>query len=186
MNPELQQVRLGGEAGQGVILAGVMLAEVAAFDNKEVGQSARYGAAVRGGEATADVVIADKPIDFPHVEAPDYLVVFSQQTYDKYAPMQAPGTLIIYDPFFVEAKPLPDVRQVGIAATDAAIKKFGKSTGANVISLAALISLTGVVTSESLLAYIGSNPDKRFSMKNLESVAIGENLAAKIKNEADK
>ena len=177
------EIRFGGEAGQGVILSGVMLAETAAEDGRMVAQSARYGAAVRGGEATANVVISDKLIEYPHVEEPDYLVVSSQQTYDKFAPAQAPSTLVIYDPFFVKPKELPGICQLSIAATDAAIKEFGKATGANMIVLSALATLTNVISQESLQAVIEKGPAKRFREANMKALELGRRMAAAAEEE---
>lgn len=171
-------VRIGGEAGQGVILSGVMLAEIAALDGKEVAQSARYGAAVRGGEATADVVIATEPIDYPHVERPDFLVVLSQPTYDRYAPLQAESTLVMYDPFFVKAKELSGVRQLALPATEAAIHELGNPTGANIIVLSALAAVSRVVTEGNLRAVVESSGSKRFRESNLRALDIGVRLAA--------
>lgn len=172
------QIRIGGEAGQGVILAGVMLAETATEDGREVAQSARYGAAVRGGVATADIVVSDENIDFPHVEEPDYLVVLSQATYDTLATVQKEGTLVLYDPFFVTPKDLPGVVQICIPATDAALKEFGKATGANLITVSALSELTGVITSTSLRAVVEKGPAKKFLASNLKALALGKQMAA--------
>lgn len=177
------QIRIGGEAGQGVILAGVMLAETAAEDGLEVAQSARYGAAVRGGVATADIVVSDEEIDFPHVEEPDFLVVLSQETYDSLATVQKEGTLVIYDPFFVKPKDLPGITQVAVPATDGALKEFGKATGANLISLSALSALTGVISEASLLAVVEQGPAKKFLASNLKALALGKKMAATAEEE---
>lgn len=177
------QIRIGGEAGQGVILAGVMLAETAAEEGLEVAQSARYGAAVRGGVATADIVVSDEEIDFPHVEEPDYLIVLSQTTYDTLATEQREGTLVIYDPFFVKPKDLPGVVQISIPATDRALKEFGKATGANLITVSALSVLTGVISEASLLSNVEKGPAKKFLASNLKALALGKQLAATAEEE---
>jgi 2-oxoglutarate ferredoxin oxidoreductase subunit gamma len=174
------QVRFAGEAGQGVILAGVTLAEAAMKDRRRVAQSARYGAAVRGGEATADVVISDSAIDYPHVEAPDYLVALSQPTYDRFAPLQAEGTLIVHDPFFVRPAEQAGRRQLAVAATDEAIRRFGKGTSANLIILGFLCEATRVVSWESLVAAVGEGFAPRYRDPNLEALAMGRLAAAKV------
>ena len=38
----------------------------------------------RGGASKADVVLSREPIDFPHVETPDAMVLVSQEAYDVY------------------------------------------------------------------------------------------------------
>jgi 2-oxoglutarate ferredoxin oxidoreductase subunit gamma len=173
------QIRIGGEAGQGVILSGVILAEAAAADGKHVAQSARYGAAVRGGEATADVVISGEPIDFPHVERPDQLVVLSQPIWNRLVPAQAPGTLLIYDPFFVQPEhPPAGVRLVRIPATERAIAEFGKATAANLIILGALVELGGAVSRESLEHAAAGSVAPKFREANRKALALGRELAA--------
>ncbi len=173
-------LRIGGEAGQGVILAGVILAEAALRDKRQVAQSARYGAAVRGGEATADVVISDHSIDYPHVEAPDCLVVLSQQTYDRFVPLQQKDTTVIYDPFFVEPAQWDGVRQLEIAATDKAIKRFGKGTASNLIILGFLAELTSMVTMDSLVGAVKESVPAKFKEDNLEAVSMGREIAREV------
>ncbi len=177
MNRSPVQVRIGGEAGQGVILAGVMLAQAAIGDGRKVAQSARYGAAVRGGEATADLVISDTPIDYPHVETPDILVVFSQQTYDKFAPAGTGDTKVFYDPFFVTPSKTAGGSLWEISATEMAIEKFGKSTSSNLIVLGFIAQLTEVVSEESLLAAIEQNLPSRHRAAGLEALAMGKKAA---------
>lgn len=173
------QIRIGGEAGQGVILSGVILAEAATGDGKFVAQSARYGAAVRGGEATADVIVADGPIDFPHVERPDQLVALSQPVWNRLAPAQAAGTLVIYDPFFVQPdNPPAGIRLVRIPATERAIAEFGKATAANLIVLGALVELGGAVSRESLEHAAAGSLSPKFREANRKALALGRELAA--------
>jgi 2-oxoglutarate ferredoxin oxidoreductase subunit gamma len=172
------QIRIGGEAGQGVILAGVILAQAAMNDERQVAQSARYGAAMRGGDATVDVVISDEPIDYPHVEAADHLVVMSQPTYEALVPKRAEGGAVYYDPFFVVPRDGFAERQIPIDATEAAIKRFGKATAANQIVLGFLNAASGAVTWESLVAAIEAESPK-FRATNLEALELGRALAAK-------
>ena len=171
------QIRIGGEAGQGVILAGVILAQAAMRDERQVAQSARYGAAMRGGDATVDVVISDAPIDYPHVEAADHLVVMSQPTYESLVPKRAADGVVYYDPFFVKPRPEMAPVQHPVAATETALKRFGKATAANQIVLGFLFAVSKAVTWESLVAAVEAEAPK-FKASNLEALALGRELAA--------
>ncbi len=171
------QVRIGGEAGQGVVLAGVVLAQAAMGDGRKVAQSARYGAAVRGGEATADLVISDTPIDYPHVETPDILVVFSQQTYDRFAPSGNEDTRVFYDPFFVTPSKTAGGSLWEISATEKAIERFGKSTSSNLIALGFIAKLTEVVSEKSLIAAIEQNLSPKHRAAGLEAIQLGKKAA---------
>lgn len=171
------EVRIAGEAGQGVLLSGQMLAEIASEDGYEVAQSARYGAAVRGGEAMADIIVSGHAIDFPHVERPHYLVTLSQPTYDRLASAQEDGTLLIYDPFFVKPQEMPRLRQKCIPATDIAMRELGRATGANVVALSALIALTDIVSERASLAVLDRTENPRFRTANRKAWELGQRLA---------
>jgi 2-oxoglutarate ferredoxin oxidoreductase subunit gamma len=169
------QVLIGGEAGQGVILQGIILADAAVAGGAWVAQTARYGAAMRGGEATAGVVISALPIDFPYVEQADYLVLLSQQTYAKYA--TGAGQLVVYDPFFVTPEAREGIDQVGIPATDTALKDLGGAQPANLIVVGALAALTGLVTTDNLIEAVDRNLSARFRATNIRALEIGAALA---------
>jgi len=58
------EIRLSGSGGQGLILAGIILAEAAGvYDGKFVCQTQSYGPEARGGASKAEVVISDAAID---------------------------------------------------------------------------------------------------------------------------
>lgn len=171
------QVLIGGEAGQGVMLQGIILADAAAAAGAWVAQTARYGAAMRGGEATAGVIVSRRPIDFPYVEAPDSLVVLSQLTYDKYASSVAGLSLLVYDSFFVSARQQGGLRQVGIAATEASMRELGSVQPANLICVSALAELTGLVTTDDLVAAVDHHLPARFRDSNIRALELGRSLA---------
>jgi 2-oxoglutarate ferredoxin oxidoreductase subunit gamma len=171
------QIRFAGEGGQGLVLVGMLLAEAAALEGREAAQSARYGAAMRGGVTLADVVIASIPIDFPHVEDPDYLVVMSQVAYDLLAPEQKPGSRIFYDTFFVEPREIPAVEHLAVAATDKAIQKFGHGQGANLIILGSLVQTSGLVGGQSLRRAVEQSTSGARRRTNLEAISLARKIA---------
>ena len=57
---ERYEIRLSGSGGQGLITAGIILAEAAGIhDSKFVCQTQSYGPEARGGASRAEVVISD-------------------------------------------------------------------------------------------------------------------------------
>ena len=95
---ERTEIRLAGEGGQGMILAGIILAEAAAiYDRKNTVQSQSYGPEARGGASKSEVIISDETIDFPEVINADILICLSQEAYDKYAGTVKEGGLTIVD-----------------------------------------------------------------------------------------
>ncbi len=79
------EIRLAGEGGQGMILAGLILAEAAAiYAGKNAVQTQSYGPEARGGASKAEVVISDGEIDYPKVMDADVLLAMGQEACDKY------------------------------------------------------------------------------------------------------
>lgn len=77
------EVRIAGSGGQGVILAGIILAEAATIDGKYAAQSQTYGAEARGGMSRADIVLSDLEIDYPWGLEFEILVALTQEGYDQ-------------------------------------------------------------------------------------------------------
>ena len=80
---------LSGSGGQGMVLAGLILAEGAVMAGKNAVQTQTYGPEARGGASKAEVIISDGEIDYPKVVKPDFLLAMSQDAYSKYAPLAA-------------------------------------------------------------------------------------------------
>ena len=58
MNEERKEVCLSGSGGQGLILAGIILAEAAGiYDGFEVVQTQSYGPEARGGTSRSEIII---------------------------------------------------------------------------------------------------------------------------------
>ena len=64
-----QNFRFSGTGGQGLITAGIILAEAALLDGLLAVQSQSYGPEARGGSSKAEVIISDKPIRFGRLSA---------------------------------------------------------------------------------------------------------------------
>ena len=74
------ELRLSGEGGQGLVLAGKILAEAAAiYDDRNATQSQSYGPEARGGASKSDVIIADGEIDYPKAERIDLLLALTRR-----------------------------------------------------------------------------------------------------------
>ncbi|MCP4665107.1 MAG: pyruvate ferredoxin oxidoreductase, partial [Deltaproteobacteria bacterium] len=80
-----QEIIFTGFGGQGIVLAGRILGRAAALgDHKESTLVQSYGPEARGGACSAQVIIADSAIYYPHVRHPDILVCMSQGGFDKF------------------------------------------------------------------------------------------------------
>ncbi|MDR4497242.1 MAG: GNAT family N-acetyltransferase [Candidatus Scalindua sp.] len=66
-----KKIVLAGEAGQGIKLMAHTLGNILAKMGKEVSLNIVYGAAVRGGEITAELIYSDEKIETPFFEKAD-------------------------------------------------------------------------------------------------------------------
>jgi len=167
------EVRLAGEGGQGLILAGVILAEAAAgYDGLQATQTQSYGPEARGGASKSEVVISDAEIDYPKVIEADVLLAMSQEACDRYvASLKREGTLIV-DSLLVPRLPL-DRRAVQVPITELAEKATGKRITANVVALGALVGLTGVVSRAAIERAVRARAPRGTEEANAKALAAG-------------
>jgi 2-oxoglutarate ferredoxin oxidoreductase subunit gamma len=146
---ERLEIRLAGSGGQGLILAGMILAEAAGIhEGKFVTQTQSYGPEARGGASKSEVVVSDQEIDYPQAMKPDILLCMNQTACDACIFDVQPGGTIIVDSSLVQH--LPTTRAIPLPFTKIAREEVGREMMANIVALAALITLTGVVSRKSL------------------------------------
>jgi 2-oxoglutarate ferredoxin oxidoreductase subunit gamma len=138
------EVRLAGSGGQGIILAGLVLAEAAGVhEGREVAMVQSYGPEARGGASKAEVIISDFPIDYPLCTSVDLLVALTQEAADAYCWDLKVGAWILVDSDLV--KHPPSSLAIGLPFAAAARDKLKKAVVANIIALGAIVELTGIV-----------------------------------------
>jgi len=91
-----KEIRLSGSGGQGLILAGIILAEGAILSKLNAVQSQSYGPEARGGASKSEVILCDEEINFPKVRQPDMLLSLTQKSYNEYSKdLKEDGILIV-------------------------------------------------------------------------------------------
>lgn len=169
---ERYEVRLSGSGGQGLILAGVILAEAAGIhDGKYVCQTQSYGPEARGGASKAEVIISDEEIDYPKAMKPDLLLAMNQRSCDAYLFDLKPNGILVVDSTYV--KQLPTSKAIAIPFTQIAREKFGREIVANIIALGALATLSGAVSLKSLEAAVLNRLSSSSADMNREALAAG-------------
>lgn len=157
----MERLRLvfSGSGGQGVITAGIVLAEAAVlYENKMATQTQSYGPEARSGATRCDVIISDSEIFFPKVIQPNILVCLTQEAYMKYHDMVRPGGLIITDTRYVTVLQSVDSRQVELPLHQSVMDALGNAQAYNISALGAVLGLTDVVSPDSVLNVL----EKRF------------------------
>lgn len=173
---EITQIRLTGSGGQGLITAGVILAEAAVLEGKFVVQTQSYGPEARLGSSKAEVIIANHHIAYPQVTVPDILICLSEEATQKYAEDVHYKTVVIVDSSNVEMRPTHGkVYYLPITETAA---NAGNKMGANVVALGVMNAVKQVVSPTSLRqAILHRVPEKHRAFNEL-ALDAAANLVA--------
>jgi len=176
------EIRLSGSGGQGLILAGVILAEAAGiYDGKFVAQTQSYGPEARGGVSRSDVIISDEEIDYPKAIRLDMLLAMNQRSCHEYFPSLKPDGVLLVDSTFVLE--IPTERVVPIPFTRIARQKIGKEFVANVVSLGSLTVFCPVVSRASMEAAVLDRVPKGTEELNRAALQGGIEAASSFKEE---
>lgn len=177
------EIRLSGSGGQGLIFAGVVLAQaIATIDDRNVVQTQSYGPEARGGASRADLVISDGPISYPKPMKLDLLLALTQEACDTYYPTLKEGGILIVDSDMVTQ--VPTSNYYGFPFTQLARQDIGVPMVANIISLGAICSLTGIVSEKALNEVVKIRAPRGTEEKNLAALKLGLKIGKRNKTEA--
>ncbi|MCX8043587.1 MAG: 2-oxoacid:acceptor oxidoreductase family protein [Desulfobacterota bacterium] len=170
------EIRLAGLGGQGIILAGIILAEAAGiYDGKFVAQTQAYGAAARGGFSRSDVVISDEEIHYPKAQMLDLLLAMSQDAYDDNLKHLKPNGILIVDATYVSQ--VADTQVYAIPFSRIARERFGRENVANIIALGSLSQLTSHVSEQALEQAVMKRVPKAHREMNRQAFEAGKGAA---------
>ena len=175
MNNSEMKIIIGGFGGQGVVLAGTVLAKAAMSEDKHVTQMVSYGAEMRGGTANSTVVISDTEIASPVIERPDAAILLNQPSLDKFEGRIASGGLVVINSSLVSREvQRRDLEVVKIEATEIA-NRLGNVRVANIVALGAFIEKTNLLKTQSVERSI----EELFSEKKAGLIEINKKALAK-------
>ncbi len=171
------EIRLSGSGGQGLILAGIILAEAAVLDGFNVAQTQSYGPEARGGASRSDVVISNQKIFYPKTKNLDLLLALNQASCDKYFfDLKSKGILILDT---TNISNVPTSLAFAYPISEYARDKFNNPIVANIISLGIIQGLTGIVQKKSMLMAITNRVPAQTHDLNTRAVKFGMELGMK-------
>jgi 2-oxoglutarate ferredoxin oxidoreductase subunit gamma len=166
------ELRLAGAGGQGLILAGIILAEAAAVhDGKNAAQTQSYGPEARGGASRSEVIISDREIIFPKVTEADLLLALSQEACDKYLPDLKEDGILVVDTVHVHDVPVAGAYELPI--TSIAEETTGRRITANMVALGVIVGLTDIVSRRAVEAAVAGRVPEGTQELNLKALAAG-------------
>ena len=91
----MTEIICSGFGGQGVLVAGMILADAGMEDGKNVTFYPTYGAAMRGGSASCNVVISEEEIASPFCKKADIVLTMNETAIDEFESKLRPGGLLL-------------------------------------------------------------------------------------------
>jgi 2-oxoisovalerate ferredoxin oxidoreductase beta subunit len=139
------RIRVAGFGGQGVLLAGEVLAEAGLDAGLEVSWLPSYGPEMRSGTSNCHIRLSHEPIDSPLVTSPNMLLAMNEPSLKKFVATVQPGGWILYngDAIPDDCK-RDDVHALAFPFTQIA-DKLGEPRVANMVLLGTLLEITGVL-----------------------------------------
>jgi len=158
-----EEVIIAGFGGQGIILAGKLLAQTAMKRGLEVTYMPSYGAEVRGGTANCMVIIADEPIASPLVDRPDSLIVMNKASLNKFTPRLKNGGLLVMNSSLIDTKPKLDdsIEIIAVPADEIAVE-LGEKRAANMVAIGAYLQKRGSLSPDAAAACLAETIAKRY------------------------
>ena len=163
----VEKVIFSGFGGQGILTAGLLLAEAAIQENLEATFYPSYGAEMRGGTANCHVIISDRTIALPIIELADTLVAFNLPSMKKFSNKIVKNGILLFNS--EEKININDTISIlNIPAEKYALQNLGSTKVANVIMLGAFIKYKSILSIESLKKSI----KKMFASKNEDIIEL--------------
>ena len=132
------EIICSGFGGQGILVAGMILADAGMEQGKQVSWYPSYGFEMRGGAANCDIKISDDEIPSPYCNEPDIIYTLNEAAVEKYeSKLKKGGILLVNSSLVGERKYRDDIRVIKVPATDIATE-LNNPKGTNIVMLGAL------------------------------------------------
>lgn len=170
-----QSILIAGFGGQGVLLAGEILANALMLDGKNVTWFPSYGAEMRGGTVNCEIVTSDTEVSAVNKKEADFIIALNQLSFDKFLPKLKKGGWIIANSSLVkEVQSRIDINYLFAPITNLA-NELGEIKIANMISLGMLSKVSKLTSIETLHAALDKVlPEHRKNLLPINLKALQE------------
>ena len=171
------EVRISGSGGQGILLAGRILADALGHESLNVAQSQSYEPTSRGGLSRADLVASDAEVDYPLASDLDFLVILDEIA------TTASNDLLQQDSLVLVDSPLQDRcelngHQVRYLPISDSARSLGDIRSTNMVALGALNSLAEFCSQDKLLAAVARIAPAKLHEAASRAIRKGYSIAA--------
>lgn len=171
-----------GFGGQGVLLAGQLIAEAGMKKGKNVTWMPSYGPEMRGGSANCSVVVSDDMIGTPIILDPNILVAMNAPSLKIFESYVVSGGTIIYNSSLISEPPTrQDVTIIPLPCNEFSAS-LGQPRTVNMPLIGTIMELTKIFTLEDIKEVM----NEKFSGKkaqlielNLQAIEMGRKIITK-------
>lgn len=137
-----ERILIAGAGGQGIVFIGKLLANAAISSTPHITFFPSYGAEVRGGDSSCQVILSTREISSPVSREFDLMIVMNPASTAKFRPQLAPDGVAIVNSSLARGTPCPCC--VMVPATEEA-DRLGDQRVANLIMLGTLLAHRRIV-----------------------------------------
>ncbi|WP_345991210.1 2-oxoacid:acceptor oxidoreductase family protein [Sulfurimonas sp. HSL-1716] len=174
-------LRFTGVGGQGVLLAGEIMAACKIKDGGYGLKTATYTSQVRGGATVVDITLDDDEIRYPYANEGeiDFMLSVANVSYNQFKNGVKPGGIIVVDPNLVH--PTDEDRKKWviheIPIITIAKEEVGNVITQSVVALAITNTMTKVLPKQSLIDTMLSKVPEKVHAANKKAYELGEKYA---------
>ena len=160
--PPRAEVIFSGIGGQGILLAGLLLAEAAASNYPNVVWTPSYATRVRGGPCECTVILSQEEICSPLISRAQAVVLMQPIQLASFESRLRPQGLLLVEAAGLGDKTVTrqDIQLMSVPGQEAALK-LGNQMAANLVLLGAYTAATGTLSAE----LIERELERRFGRK---------------------
>ena len=184
----MHQLRFTGVGGQGVLLAGEILAEAQIKDKGYGVKAATYTSQVRGGPTKVDILLSDEEILYPYANEGEieFRLSTAQVSYDSFKGGVKEGGIIVVEPNLV--RPSEEDRKkfkiYEIPIITIAKEEVGNVVTQSVVALAITTTFTQCVDRNLVFETMIAKVPAKVQEANKKAFELGEKYAKVAKEKA--
>jgi len=177
-----RSIIIAGFGGQGVILAGKILAQAAMDHGLDVTWLPSYGPEMRGGTANCTVVLSDKPVGSPIVDEATALIAMNLPSLDKFEDSLASGGTVVVNRSLIDGQVnRTDVTASYVNMNEIARDDVGNPRAINMVALGAYVKASGAlplqVVKDAMAHSMRESGKDKFIDMNEKALEAGYNAA---------
>ena len=177
-----RSIIIAGFGGQGVILAGKILAQAGMDHGLEVTWLPSYGPEMRGGTANCTVVLSDEAVGSPIIDEATALIAMNLPSLDKFdQTVAAGGSILINRSLINRQMNRADVNASYVDMNEIARDKVGNPRAINMVALGAYIKTSGAlplqVVKDAMAHAMRESGKEKFVEMNERALEAGYNAA---------